>query len=165
MPTGRLTYPGGISSQAIQVPHLPGSPAGVIGSSITYDDGHDVRKVPPPQPSIGPGYGASARDTAFYATFIPEIAKANFIAPSNQGRHLRGIYDQALQAPPSGSQAPSRSQMSEGYTDALQEFAASNTWQLAGPTDSPGTRAKQPSTKFVSPFSSLPIPVKMPWDL
>lgn len=164
MPTGRLTYAGGISSPAIQVPNLPGSPAGVIGSSITYDDKHKVRNAMP-QPSIHPGYGASAADTAFNARMVPEIAKANYLAPSNQGRRLRGIYDQALQAPPSGSQAPARSQMAEGYTDAIQVFASSNTWQLSGPSDSPGSRAKQPSLKFVSPFESNPIPTKMPWDI
>ncbi len=159
MPTGRITFPGGVSSPSIATPTIPGNPRGVR-------DGSNSRGAaggsPIPQPNIDPGYGTGLE--AFYAGFVPEIAKANYLAPSNQGRRLQTVYKESMIAP-SGSNSPSRSQKVEGYTDAIQVFAASNTWQLAGPTDSPGSRAKQPSQKFVSPFSSLPIPVKMPWDI
>jgi hypothetical protein len=93
---------------------------------------------------------------------VPEVAKANFLAPSNQGHRAALDSRQSMMYDPRNN--PSRSQMSEGYTQPIQQFAASNTWQIAGQT-SVGQRAKQPSTKFVSPFSSLPIPTRMPWDL
>lgn len=162
MPTGRITFPGGLSGNAVQVPQLPQDISGVRGSSISYDDGHSIVQPIPSQPVVVPSYGTGQE--AYYAAFIPEIAKANFLGPSTQGRRAQAQF-RANYTPASANHNPSRSQKSEGYTNALQVFAASNTWQLAGPQDSPGTRAKQPSTKFVSPFASLPIPVKMPWDL
>lgn len=162
MPTGRITFQGGVSSPAIQVPVLPGNSVGVRGASIS-DTGKQVKiQNPNPHPPVYQPYGA--HDTQFYAGFVPEIAKANNLNPSNQGHRLLGVQE-ANYTPMGASHSPSRSQFSEGYTDAIQVFASSNTWQLAGPVDSPGTRAKQPNQKFVSPFSSLPIPVKMPWDI
>ena len=166
MPTGRIVHAGGVSSPTITVPYLPGPPQGTRGATIS-DDGSGKDKsaggrAPTPQPPVQLNYGTHME--AFYAGIVPEIAKANFLSPSNQGRMAQSEFVDAM-TPESANHNPSRSQMSEGYTDALQAFAASNTWQLAGPTDSPGTRAKQPSTKFVSPFETLPIPTKMPWDL
>jgi len=161
MPTGRITIPGGVSSPQIEVPRIPGSPAGVRGASISDATSQKVHN-PNPQPTAYQPYGTDL--TAFYAGIVPEVAKANYLSPSNQGRRALANQQDAY-TPESANHNPSRSQFSEGYTDAIQVFASSNTWQLAGPTDSPGSRAKQPSTKFVSPFSSLPIPVKMPWDL
>ncbi len=162
MPTGKVTFAGGVSSPAIQVPNLPGPPQGIRGSTISDRNGGGYGK--PTSPADYPNYGGVVDNLGFYAGIVPEVAKANFIAPSSQGKRLLGIQQDSY-TPPGASHSPSRSQFSEGYTNALQVFAASNTWQLAGPADSPGTRAKQPSMKFVSPFSSLPIPTKMPWDL
>lgn len=162
MPTGRITIHGGITSPTIEVPNLPGAPAGTRGASIS-DTGKPVKvRNPNPTPAVYQPYGTNL--TRFYAGFVPEVAKANYLNPSNQGKRALGIQE-ANYTPAGANHNPSRSQFSEGYTDPIQMFAASNTWQLAGPTDSPGSRAKQPSQKFVSPFSSLPIPVKMPWDL
>lgn len=164
MPTGRIVNPGGVSSPSIEVPYLPGPPAGVRGATISNDGktrsagGNAVT----PQPDVTINYGT--QNYGYYAGIVPEVAKANLLAPSNQGRKMQNSFVAAM-TPESANHSPSRSQFSEGYTDALQVFAASNTWQLAGPVDSPGSRAKQPSTKFVSPFSSLPIPTRMPWDL
>uniref|UniRef100_A0A6M3LRE4 Uncharacterized protein n=1 Tax=viral metagenome TaxID=1070528 RepID=A0A6M3LRE4_9ZZZZ len=158
MPTGKITFPGGLSAPSIQVPYLPGSPLGVRGSKISHGGG--VRAIPP-QPSITIAYGTGRNE--YYAGFVPEIAKANYLNPSNQGARAQGSFNAARQSACT-SNSPSRSQFMEGYTQALQAFAASNTWQIAGQT-SVGTRARQPSTKFVSPFSNLPIPVAMPWDL
>lgn len=165
MPTGRIVHPGGVTSPSIAVPYLPGPPQGVRGATIS-NDGHYAAaggRGSDPTPSVRMPYGTDL--TPFYAGFIPEVAKANYINPSNQGRRAQGVM-LANYTPPSGVNNPSRSQIMEGYTDALQQFAASNTWQLAGPTDSPGTRAKQPNSKFVSPFSTAgPIAVRMPWDV
>jgi len=157
MPTGRITFPGGISSPSIQVPYLPGSSRGVRGSRISNGGGVNA---PYPQPSVTPGYGTGL--TPFYARIVPEIAKANYLNPSNQGRRALDASNFSRMVQPANN--PASSQMARGYTDPIQVFAASNTWQIAGAT-SVGVRAKQPSTKFVSPFSNLPIPVAMPWDL
>lgn len=157
MPTGKITFPGGVSSPSIQTPYLPGSPRGVRGSTISHGGGINV---PISHPTVVPSYGTGLNH--FYAGFVPEIAKANYLSPSNQGR--RGSDNANFSRMIDPRDNPSRSQFAEGYTNAIQQFAASNTWQIAGVT-SVGTRAKQPSTKFVSPFSNLPIPVAMPWDL
>jgi len=168
MPTGRIMYPGGVSSPTVGVPYLPGPPQGVRAATISNDgkgnaNGIAGNKAIDPQPPVRLPYGTGLEN--FYGSFVPEIAKANFLAPSNQGRRAQGQF-LANYTPALGVNSPSRSQFSEGYTDALQVFASSNTWQLAGPTDSPGTRAKQPSTKFVSPFSTTgAISTRMPWDL
>lgn len=159
MPTGRITFPGGLSAPSLPVPTIPGNPRGVKdGANSSGPAG--VKSVTP-GPVIYIDYGAE--QTAFYGRIVPEVAKANYVYPSNQGRMAQASFVRAM-TPASANHSPSRSQFSEGYTDAIQVFAASNTWQIAGET-SKGTRAKQPSTKFVSPFSTLPIPTRMPWDL
>lgn len=165
MPTGKIVTPGGVSSPTIGVPYLPGPPQGVRGSTISNDGKFAAAggRAPDPQPAVRLPYGTDL--TSFYAGFVPEVAKANYINPSDQGRRA---LDKSVNnyTPPTEVNNPSRSQFAEGYTDALQLFASSNTWQLAGPVDSPGSRAKQPSTKFVSPFSTMAsIGTKMPWDL
>jgi hypothetical protein len=152
-------FPGGLSGHDINSPYIPPQIPGVRDGANGSDGSANIKAA---TPSRTIQYGA-LESAAFYAGFVPEIAKANFINPSNQGHRAALDSRQTLMFDPRNS--PSRSQFSEGYTAALQTFAASNTWQLAGPVDSPGTRAKQPNQKFVSPFSSLPIPVKMPWDL
>lgn len=159
MPTGRITFPGGLSAPSIQVPQIPGNPRGVKDGANSSS--HAGAMAPTPGPVIYIDYGALG-SAAFYGRMVPEVAKANFLAPSNQGHRAAIDSRQSMMFDPRNS--PSRSQFSEGYTDAIQVFAASNTWQIAGAT-SKGVRARQPSTKFVSPFSSLPIPTRMPWDL
>ncbi len=160
MPTGRLTYAGGISSPAIQVPNLPPRVPGTRGNDFAGIAGGINAEQAQPVTYVDYGTLGSA---SFYGGFVPEVAKANFVAPSNQGHRAALDSRQVMMMSPRNT--PSRSQYSEGYTQAIQVFAASNTWQLAGSADSPGTRAKQPNSKFVSPFSSLPIPARMPWDL
>ena len=157
MPTGRITFPGGLSAPSIHVPNLFGPDRGVRGASISAGG---ISGAVTPGPNVVIDYGA--QQSKFYAGFVPEVAKANYLAPSNQGRKLQDNYNFSRMAQPRNN--PSRSQFLQGYTQAIQVFAASNTWQIAGQT-SVGTRAKQPSSKFVSPFSSLPIPTAMPWDL
>src|ERR1035437_10183327 len=123
MPTGRITFPGGIGAPSIHVPIIPGNARGVQdGSNSSYGAGGQGVN---PQPNVHPGYGTGLN--AFYATFIPEIAKANFVSPSNQGA-VAAAQILAAYTPPSASHSPARSQMSEGYTAAIQQFAASNTW-------------------------------------
>lgn len=59
---------------------------------------------------------------------------------------------------------PSRSQISEGYTQPMQVFASSNTWNTVQSQTTVGKPNAQPSVKLASPFH-LPIPTRMPWDL
>jgi hypothetical protein len=161
MPTGRITIPGGVSGHSIQVPFLPRQIPGIkTGSGVQANGGVNAKVAQPP---VYQPYGTLG-SAQFYGGFVPEIAKANFIAPTNQGHRAAIDSRESMMYNPRNS--PSRSQFSEGYTEAIQVFAASNTWQLAGPQDvNNGVRPKQPNQKFVSPFSSLPIPVRMPWDL
>lgn len=160
MPTGRITFPGGLSGHTIHAPNLPGPTPGVkTGTGVSHTGGVAAKVAQPPMQI---DYGALG-SAIFYGSFVPEVAKANFIAPSNQGHRAAIDNRQSLMYDPRNS--PSRSQFSEGYTEAIQQFASTNTWNTPTGTTSKGTRAKQPSTKFVSPFASLPIPVRMPWDL
>lgn len=158
MPTGRITFPGGVSSPITHPPQLPGPRRGVRGRSISV--GSSGIRTPITTPTVTFDYGA--KRTAFYAGFVPEVYKANYLHPTNQGYKALQASNYSRMASPRNT--PARSLYAEGYTDAIQLFAASNTWQIAGAT-SVGTRAKQPSTKFVSPFSNNPIPVSMPWDI
>jgi hypothetical protein len=158
VPTGKITFPGGLSAPNVHSGFFGGPDRGVRGASFGAAGG--VKAVTP-GPNVVIDYGA--QQTAFYAGFVPEVAKANYLAPSNQGRVLQNIYNATRMDTPRNN--PSRSQFLQGYTQAIQAFAASNTWNSANGTSSVGSRAKQPSTKFVSPFSSLPIPTAMPWDL
>ena len=157
----------GPSSHLIQVPFIPGAPQ-FKGQPTPVGDGANSQnsaggnaKDPVPQPEKVVDYGIE-----YYGTFygLPEIAKANGVNPSNQG-HLALGQMMAAYMPMAPDQAPARSQKMEGYTAPLQQFSASNTYQIAGQT-SVGVRQTQPRTnKFVSPFSSMPIPTRMPWDL
>lgn len=164
MPTGRITTVGGLTSQTIQPPYLPGPNPGTRGASLGVDTVHTLGGtaiVDPEQNSFTHPYGA-LEASRNYSRLNPSIAKAYFIAPTNQGQRAGKASRQSLMYDPRNS--PSRSQFMQGYTPPLQVFASSNTWQIAGAT-SKGTRAKQPSLKFVSPFGRNPIPVRMPWDL
>ena len=159
MPTGRITFPGGLSAPSIHVPNLFGADRGVRGASISAGG---VSGAVTPGPNVVIDYGA--QQTKFYAGFVPEVAKANYLAPSNQGRVAQNNFNAVRMDTPRNN--PSRSQFLQGYTQAIQAFAATNTWNTPnGASVTSGKRASQPSTKFVSPFSSLPIPTAMPWDL
>lgn len=99
-------------------------------------------------------------------SYIPineEIAKSYVIHPTNQGQRGGIASRQSMMYDPRNS--PSRSQFSEGYTNPVQVFASQNSWQTPTGLSSKGQRQRQPSTKTVSPFSRLPIPTRMPWDL
>lgn len=163
----RLIFPGGLTGQPVPTPNIPDPIPGIkTGTGSDYQD-RGPSGTQPAQPTSIPSYGIGfATDgMQFYAAFVPEVAKANNINPSNQGQNALDTL-KAGYFPGLGVAKPSRSQFSEGYTIPLQVFAASNTWQLAGPNDvNNGVRAKQPNQKYVSPFSSLPIPTRMPWDL
>ena len=93
-----------------------------------------------------------------------EIAKAYVISPTNQGQRGGVAARMSMMYDPLNS--PSRSQKMQGYTNPVQVFASTNPWTGAeGGQVKSGKRQKQPSTKTVSPFSNLPIPTRMPWDL
>ena len=162
MPISRIIHPTGLTGQPVQVPDLPSGIPGIITGTGVQGGPAGISGLAPAQPAQAPSYGMIM---PFYAGFVPEVAKANNINPSNQGqRALRDSSKWSFMAMPRNS--PSRSQFSQGYTQPLQVFAASNTWQLAGPSDvNNGVRPKQPNQKYVSPFSTLPIPTRMPWDL
>ncbi len=98
-----------------------------------------------------------------YIGVNPEIAKSYVINPTNQGQRAAIASRQSMMYDPRDN--PSRSQMSQGYTDPAQEFVATNTWQTPSGLSSKGERQRQPSTKEVSPFGRVPIPTRMPWDL
>lgn len=160
MPTGRLTFPGGLSHIALQVPRLPGSPSDTRDNALQTGN---VKPVEQAQPTYAPSYGA-LEATQIYGRLSVEVAKANFLAPTNQGHRAAISSRGSMMYDPRNN--PSRSQFQEGYTAPLQLFAASNTYNTPnGATVKSGIRAQQPSTKFVSPFSTLPIPTRMPWDL
>lgn len=160
MTVGRLTVLGGLSSESIQVPFLPGSPTLTRGASISAGGGTGAKV---PQPPFTQPYGA-LEATQIYSRLSVEVAKANFIAPSNQGHRAAMASRRSMMYDPRNS--PDRSQFQEGYTAPIQQFASSNTYNTPnGATVQSGNRARQPSTKFVSPFSYLPIPTRMPWDL
>jgi hypothetical protein len=158
MPTGRITFASGISGPSIPTPVIPSGIAGVRGQANSAYAGGGKARIP--QPDIHPGYGTDT--THYYAGFVPEVAKANYLNPSNQGRRAQQQFLDNY-TPALGVNNPSRMQFSEGYTEALQVFAAPYLINSGGTTV--GKRASQPSQKFVSPFSSLPIPTRMPWDL
>lgn len=100
--------------------------------------------------------------TAYIGTNV-EIAKSYVIHPTNQGQRAAIASRQSMMYDPRNS--PSRSQFSQGYTDPAQEFASANTWNSPAGLSSRGQRMRQPNLKAVSPFSRLPIPTRMPWDV
>lgn len=112
-----------------------------------------------------------AKETALAAQGIPNyygainvgIAKSYFINPTNQGQRGGIAARQSMMFDPRNS--PSRSQFLQGYTNPVQLFQSGNTWNADSGLSSKGQRTRQPSTKAVSPFASVPIPVRMPWDL
>ena len=98
-----------------------------------------------------------------YIGMNEEIAKGYVVHPTNQGQRAAIAQRQSMMYDPRNS--PSRSQKAEGYTSPAQNFAAYNTWNTPAGLSSKGKRNKQPSLRTVSPFSRLPIPTRMPWDV
>ena len=99
----------------------------------------------------------------YYIPLNDEIAKAYVIFPTNQGQTAAIAQRQTMMFEPRNN--PSRSQFQQGYTDPIQDLVGTNTWNVDSGLSSKGQRLRQPSTKAVSPFAALPIPVRMPWDL
>src|ERR1035437_10079670 len=95
MPTGKITFPGGLSAPNIHVPSLFGPKRDVRGASVSSGG---VSGAVTPGPTVVIDYGAE--QIKFYAGFVPEIAKANYLAPSNQGRHLQDNYNFSRMAQP-----------------------------------------------------------------
>jgi hypothetical protein len=155
-------HPGGLSAIPLGVPNLPGSPPGVRGSRGTPYTGGGGGNGPSPMPIAVLDYGTSRY--AAYGVIVPEIAKAERVAPSDQGRRLlaKQFSNYFPEAP---NRAPATTQTLRRYTQPLQVFQTSNTYQNTSPAEGTGNRARQPSVKFVSPFGRLPISTQMPWDL
>lgn len=102
--------------------------------------------------------------TQGYIPLNPEIAKAYVIAPTNQGQRAAVASRESMMHGPANN--PSRSQFMTAYTDPLQQFASHIAWSGGeGSQVQSGQRTKQPNQKAVSPFESLPIPTRMPWDV
>jgi len=136
---------------------------------------------------IGNGPGANDRFAAaqsasfnmgYYIGINPSIWKSYVAHPTNQGQRAAVMQRAGPMMGVTGTNPettrprnnPSRSQFSEGYTLPIQFYTggatgAGNTWQTPSGRNSKGERLSQPSTKAVSPFSSMPIPTRMPWDL
>lgn len=62
------------------------------------------------------------------------------------------------------SDNPQRAQFLTAYTQPLQQFYQTNTFNSPAGDVSPGRRLAQPFAKAASPVN-LPIPAAMPWDL
>ena len=119
-------------------------------------------RVSTPYPNMAAS-AASNNIPGIYMSFTPEMWKDRVAVPTNQGQRGGIAARQSMMYDPRNS--PARSQMVQSYTSPIQTFASSNTWQVASGQSSKGTRQRQPSTKLVSPFESLPIPTRMPWDV
>ena len=134
---------------------------GSLPPTINPDAGiSSLGRIGAPNPNVvASNAGAASRDNRL----SEEIAKSYRVYPTDQGQRGAIAARQVMMIGPRDN--PSRSQYSEGYTDPIQVFASSNVWNTQAGLSSKGTRASQPSTRFVSPFSNLPIPTRMPWDL
>lgn len=81
--------------------------------------------------------------------------------PASQPRILANAQRKTMFTPVSNN--PSRSQFSQGYTDPIQMFAASNSWQAPAGQMVAGEVPRQPSLQFASP-GNLSIPTKMDYQ-
>lgn len=99
----------------------------------------------------------------YYIGINPELYKSYVGVPTNQGQRGGIAARQSMMFDPRNS--PSRSQKSEGYTIPVQTFRSTNPWQTPTNQNTAAAVRSQPSTKFASPFSTDPIPTRMPWDL
>ncbi len=122
----------------------------------------DPHKVVNPYPSVAIAQAAQGVPN-YYIPLNPEIWKSYVAYPTNQGQRAAIAQRQSMMFDPRNS--PSRSQFVENYTDPIQTFVAGNTWETPSGLSSKGERMRQPSTRAVSPFASVPIPTRMPWDL
>lgn len=96
-----------------------------------------------------------------YSGLNPAFYKFNHYGPAAQPRILANAQRLMMLTPVSNN--PSRSQFQQGYTDPIQMFAASNSWQSPSGQMSVGSVPMQPSLRFASP-QSLKFPTKMPWQ-
>jgi len=127
-----------------------------------------------PSPSAWPqqvnaGVQSASNDMGYYIGINPTIWKSYVAVPTNQGARA-GVAQR--QGPmygnvgiPTPRNNPARMQFSEGYTYPLQFYPALNTWNNPSGLNSKADRLSQPSTRAVSPFATVPIPTRMPWDL
>ena len=88
--------------------------------------------------------------------------KTEHYFPAQQPRKLAVAQRRIMMTPPSNN--PSRSQFSQGYTDPIQMFAASNSWQSPSGQKATATRKmSQPSLQFAGP-GNMTIPTAMPFQ-
>lgn len=140
----------------------------VLPTRVVHTDipGRLVRASDPEVLNAPLNAGPQAQLSLAGQSYIPlnsTIWKSYVPNPTNQGQRAAVAQRQSMMFDPRNS--PARMQFSEGYTAPLQLFASSNVWQTPNGQTSRGKRIKQPSIKQVSPFASLPIPTRMPWDL
>ncbi len=81
--------------------------------------------------------------------------------PYAQGARLRKIAYGSMFIQPSDN--PQAAQFLTAYTQPLQNFYQTNTFNSPAGDVSPGRRISQPSAKTATP--QIPIPASMPWNL
>ncbi len=99
-----------------------------------------------------------------YSSINPLIRQAYdpSIAPYAQGARLRKVAYGSMFIQPSDN--PQAAQFLTAYTQPLQQFYQTNTFNSPAGDVSPGRRLAQgTSAKAASP--SIPIPASMPWNL
>ena len=96
-----------------------------------------------------------------YSGMNVAYTKFEHYLPASQPRILANAQRRLMITPPSNN--PSRSQFSQGYTDPIQMFAASNSWQQPAGQMVAGKVPKQPSLSFASP-GNMTIPTQMPFQ-
>ena len=99
-----------------------------------------------------------------YAAINPLIREsyARKSPPFAQGQRLHGIAYGSMFIQPNDSPHPA--QFLTAYTQPLQQFYQTNTFNSPAGDVSPGRRLSQPNGRFAAP-SQLPVPTNMPWDL
>jgi hypothetical protein len=99
-----------------------------------------------------------------YSTINPLIRQAysTRTPPFAQGARLRRIAYGSMFIQPSDN--PQRAQFLTAYTQPLQQFYQTNTFNAPAGDVSPGRRLSQGTTGKVA-SSTIPIPTNMPWDL
>lgn len=100
---------------------------------------------------------------AKYGAIDPRIRQRydTSIPPYAQGARLRAIAYGSMFIHPNDSPVPS--QFNQAYTQPLQQFYQTNTFNAPAGDVSPGRRLAQPYAKAAS--SKSPIPASMPWEV
>lgn len=101
-----------------------------------------------------------------YSPINPLIRQAYdpTIPPFAQGARLRKVAYGSMFIQPGDN--PQAAQFLTAYTQPLQKFYQTNTWNAPAGDVSPGRRIAQgTSGKVASPTSHLPIPANMPWEV